>query len=82
MSLHFYSILAIASTVLCAGPALLVSRFRRSHFGGVSLRAIDAAANLLKRMIALTEYIRFIFIQEEAWGFRPTPSMWAKSLIG
>jgi hypothetical protein len=44
-------------------------------FGGVSLRAIDAAADSPKRMIALTEYIRFIFIQEEAWGFRPTPSI-------
>jgi hypothetical protein len=32
-------------------------------------------------MIAMTEYIRFIFVQEEAWGFRPTPSMWAKSPI-
>jgi len=32
-------------------------------------------------MIALTENIRFNFIQEEAWGFRPTPFMWDKSLI-
>jgi hypothetical protein len=54
---------------------------RQSHFGGVSLRANDAASQRRKRMIAVTKYIRFIFIQEEEWGFRPTPSMWAKSPI-
>ena len=25
--------------------------------------------------------IRFIFNEEEAWGFRPTPYMWARSPI-
>ena len=81
---HIASLLLYSSDWLnCSvgGPVVLVSSFRQSHFGGVSLRAIDAAGDSPKRMIALTENIRFNFIQEEAWGFRPTPFMWDKSLI-
>ena len=88
MSLHFYSNRRIGSTVLC-GSANSCHRsvcevpfeVSRCHFGGVSLRATDAAADSPKRMIAPAEYIRCIFVQEEAWGFRPTPSTWDKSLI-
>jgi hypothetical protein len=84
IELHIASLLLHSSDCLnCSVRRARSSCFKLSAepSGGVSLRAIDAAADSPKRMIALTENIRFIFIQEEAWGFRPTPSMWARSPI-